>query len=163
MTTVNCHPYDETVDESQQRSLAKALVIFEKQEEERKREISAKIKRPNVSVYKGLFVFVGALVLLLSSVWFLGILGVSLSLRILVALIAGFITLIAFARKTITWLILVYQKVAPDALRLACVFEPSCSEYMLIAIEKYGVFRGVGKGINRLCRCRYPNGDIDYP
>jgi putative component of membrane protein insertase Oxa1/YidC/SpoIIIJ protein YidD len=34
---------------------------------------------------------------------------------------------------------------------------------MLMAIDKYGVVRGVWKGINRILRCKYPNGGIDYP
>ena len=38
--------------------------------------------------------------------------------------------------------------------RITCVFYPTCSEYMILAIEKYGVFKGVIKGIHRIGRCR---------
>lgn len=34
-----------------------------------------------------------------------------------------------------------------------CVFYPTCSEYMIAAIEKYGVFCGVMLGIKRILRC----------
>jgi putative component of membrane protein insertase Oxa1/YidC/SpoIIIJ protein YidD len=34
---------------------------------------------------------------------------------------------------------------------------------MILAIEKYGVVKGVIKGIRRILRCNYPNGGIDYP
>ncbi|PIP03766.1 MAG: membrane protein insertion efficiency factor YidD [Candidatus Yonathbacteria bacterium CG_4_10_14_3_um_filter_47_65] len=34
-----------------------------------------------------------------------------------------------------------------------CVFFPSCSEYTIHTIEKYGVIRGVFKGIKRIFRC----------
>ncbi len=44
-----------------------------------------------------------------------------------------------------------------------CRFEPTCSEYMRLSIEKYGTFPGIWKGIKRIRRCRYPNGGTDYP
>ncbi len=34
-----------------------------------------------------------------------------------------------------------------------CVFYPSCSEYTISAILKYGVFFGLFKGIKRVSRC----------
>jgi putative component of membrane protein insertase Oxa1/YidC/SpoIIIJ protein YidD len=34
---------------------------------------------------------------------------------------------------------------------------------MIMAINKYGLFRGVYKGIRRLLRCKPPNGGEDYP
>ena len=57
----------------------------------------------------------------------------------------------------------VYQRVAPDHIRDACVFTPTCSEYMILALKKYGFIRGVIKGIGRLKRCHYPNEGEDYP
>lgn len=67
------------------------------------------------------------------------------------------------SKRTIIWLVHFYQKYAPDEIRLKCVFEPSCSEYMVAAVEKYGTVKGVAKGINRLLRCHPPNGGIDEP
>ena len=63
----------------------------------------------------------------------------------------------------IVFLVRVYQRAAPVSLRRSCRFEPSCSHYMILAVEKYGAVMGVGKGINRLVRCRPPNGGVDYP
>ena len=60
-------------------------------------------------------------------------------------------------------LVRLYQRKAPDSLRGACLFTPSCSEYMILAIEKYGCFRGVCRGLGRLLRCHAPNGGEDYP
>ena len=57
----------------------------------------------------------------------------------------------------------VYQENAPRRIRMACRFEPSCSNYMKLAIVKYGAGKGVGLGVNRLLRCKVPNGGIDYP
>jgi len=38
-------------------------------------------------------------------------------------------------------------------LATACNFEPTCSEYTYQAIEKYGLFKGVHKGLKRIGRC----------
>jgi len=66
-------------------------------------------------------------------------------------------------REIIIWFIRIYQRYASEDIRLSCVFEPSCSEYMILSIKKYGAVRGCFKGIKRLLRCRYPNGGEDYP
>ncbi|MDR0908316.1 MAG: membrane protein insertion efficiency factor YidD [Spirochaetaceae bacterium] len=60
-------------------------------------------------------------------------------------------------------LIRLYQSKAPAELRASCRFEPSCSNYMILAIQKYGTFSGIMKGLHRIIRCHYPNGGIDYP
>jgi putative membrane protein insertion efficiency factor len=60
-------------------------------------------------------------------------------------------------------LILFYQKNAPKRIRQSCRFEPSCSNYMLLAIEKYGLIKGVTKGLKRIWKCKHPNGGVDYP
>lgn len=54
-----------------------------------------------------------------------------------------------------------YQKLAPASLRNCCRFEPSCSQYMILSIQKYGVLKGVARGCNRLKRCsiRYTGAD----
>lgn len=59
--------------------------------------------------------------------------------------------------------VLMYQAYAPMSLRDKCRFEPTCSTYMIMAIYKYGIIIGVAKGLNRLWRCKPPNGGIDLP
>jgi uncharacterized protein len=45
-----------------------------------------------------------------------------------------------------------------------CRFEPSCSEYMILAVRKYGPIYGVAKGVHRVCRCHPWNaGGFDPP
>lgn len=34
-----------------------------------------------------------------------------------------------------------------------CRFQPTCSQYMLDAVEKYGPWRGAWRGVKRLARC----------
>ena len=50
-------------------------------------------------------------------------------------------------------LILVYKKCVSPFLPHMCRFEPTCSTYMIEAIRKYGVVRGILKGVWRICRC----------
>lgn len=66
-------------------------------------------------------------------------------------------------KKAIICAVKIYQRFAPDSLRNKCRFEPSCSEYMILAVEKYGVIKGVLKGIDRLKRCNVNGGGFDYP
>ncbi len=77
---------------------------------------------------------------------------------------AALIIFIFICRKRILiCFVHLYQRYASDEVRLRCVFTPSCSEYMILSIEKYGVIRGIRKGLNRLQRCHLPNGGEDYP
>ncbi len=71
--------------------------------------------------------------------------------------------IIIFIKRVFVWLVKLYQRVAPDSVRNRCRFEPSCSQYMILAIEKYGFFKGVKKGWDRLKRCVPPNSGYDLP
>lgn len=42
-----------------------------------------------------------------------------------------------------------------------CRFQPTCSQYMLDAVEKHGPFRGGWRGVKRICRC-HPFGGSGY-
>lgn len=42
-----------------------------------------------------------------------------------------------------------------------CRFTPTCSNYMIDAINEFGVFKGIKLGIKRILRCR-PHGDFGY-
>jgi putative component of membrane protein insertase Oxa1/YidC/SpoIIIJ protein YidD len=49
------------------------------------------------------------------------------------------------------------------ALNIRCVYEPSCSEYMILAIAKHGLIRGILAGVRRISRCRGGFDKVDYP
>lgn len=76
---------------------------------------------------------------------------------------AGLLYCIFLRRFLLTGLIRLYQHFAPDRIRNRCMFEPSCSEYMLQAVRKYGAFRGLVRGIRRLKRCNARGGGFDPP
>jgi len=46
-----------------------------------------------------------------------------------------------------------YKRCISPFLPSACRFHPTCSEYMIEAVDKYGALRGVGMGLMRLARC----------
>lgn len=46
-----------------------------------------------------------------------------------------------------------YKRWISPLLPSACRFSPTCSEYMMEAIERHGVARGLGLGARRLLRC----------
>lgn len=50
-------------------------------------------------------------------------------------------------------LLRVYKRWVSPMIPSACRFHPTCSEYMMGAIQKHGLLRGVGKGLLRLLRC----------
>ena len=58
-----------------------------------------------------------------------------LSARILIALIRG------------------YKYLVSPLFPPACRFYPTCSAYTVEAITKYGVIRGIAKGLWRILRC----------
>jgi putative membrane protein insertion efficiency factor len=54
------------------------------------------------------------------------------------------------------FLIKIYQIALSPFYPLRCRFKPTCSEYMVQAIRKYGIFKGFWLGAKRIGRCR-PN------
>ena len=46
-----------------------------------------------------------------------------------------------------------YKLCVSPMLPSACRFYPTCSEYMLQAVEKYGAARGIWRGLKRLAKC----------
>jgi putative membrane protein insertion efficiency factor len=46
-----------------------------------------------------------------------------------------------------------YQKFISPALPPSCRFSPSCSQYTLEAVSKYGALKGLWLGLRRLIRC----------
>ncbi len=82
---------------------------------------------------------------------------------IMPALIITIVYVALGLKKAIISCVKIYQRLAPEAIRRRCRFEPSCSEYMLLAIEKYGLSKGLAMGIKRLKRCNINHCGYDYP
>ena len=50
-------------------------------------------------------------------------------------------------------LIKIYQNTWSRVMPPSCRFAPTCSQYTLEAIQKYGILKGVGLGVRRIARC----------
>ncbi|OWV19401.1 hypothetical protein B7982_14125 [Fibrobacter sp. UWB2] len=87
----------------------------------------------------------------------------SIVFYIAVTIISFFIALSIFSKRILIGLIHVYQRYAPESRRRMCLFKPTCSEYALLALNKYGSIRGTIKTIDRLKRCKGGKYHIDYP
>lgn len=49
--------------------------------------------------------------------------------------------------------------------RIICRFYPTCSEYAILVLNKYGIFKGIFLATDRIKRCNINNTDscFDYP
>jgi hypothetical protein len=56
-------------------------------------------------------------------------------------------------KKAVLFLIKIYRNYLSPFKLQCCRFYPSCSQYAVEAVEKYGVFKGLLKGIKRILRC----------
>lgn len=152
----------ETISNSKEESIAKALQLLQGGV-----STNTPLQRPNISTVKtlGLFVLWVAIIcgLIFLCLYVGPVFNIPTYVLHLVATVGCLLIIAAKAKSFIKSAVLLYQKHAPEEMRRSCLFEPSCSEYMLLAIEKYGVIVGVCKGIHRLSRCHHPNGGVDYP
>jgi uncharacterized protein len=56
-----------------------------------------------------------------------------------------------------------YQRTISPALPARCKYHPSCSEYAVQAVRRYGVLRGVVLAGWRLLRCNpWSHGGVDF-
>ena len=119
------------------------------------------LRRPKVS-YKN---FILALVLFIAGLSAAVVLSNLYLIPYTVYLSIAFslVYILIIGKKAVIWLVHLYQSKASDDTRLRCRFEPSCSEYMIRSVNKYGFLKGTFKGIRRVIRCHAPNGGIDYP
>ncbi|NPA14378.1 MAG: membrane protein insertion efficiency factor YidD [Aquificae bacterium] len=66
--------------------------------------------------------------------------------------------------KFFIFLIRIYQKTLSPFLGHSCRYEPSCSNYAILALQKYGLIKGSLKAIWRILRCNpWSKGGVDYP
>jgi len=67
-------------------------------------------------------------------------------------------------KRLISECLLLYKRFLSPLLPRSCRFSPTCSEYVRVAVLKYGPWRGLYLGAGRVLRCQplHPGG-IDLP
>jgi hypothetical protein len=61
-------------------------------------------------------------------------------------------------------LVRLYQWTLSPFIGRQCRFTPTCSNYFIGAVQKYGAWRGAWRGILRICRCHpFHPGGYDPP
>jgi len=57
-------------------------------------------------------------------------------------------------KKLLILIIRFYQKwVSPIKIKPTCRFYPTCSQYAIDALSKYGIFRGIILAVKRVIKC----------
>jgi uncharacterized protein len=56
-------------------------------------------------------------------------------------------------KKIVIKFIQLYQYFLSPLLGNRCRFSPSCSEYMMTAVDQFGIFKGLWMGLKRLLKC----------
>ena len=138
--------------------------LFNDEQDPRSSVYKRKLIRPKISLIKTLLLYILLPALAITAVLVL-LNYIGLSETNIVIIVAAILLAYIFltTKRMFICAIKLYQKYAPDSLRNKCRFEPSCSEYMILAIEKYGLIKGLQKGICRLKRCNIDGGGFDFP
>lgn len=79
-------------------------------------------------------------------------------------ILASFSLTVLFVRlrSILIFLVELYQIIAPQSIRSYCRFEPSCSSYMIMCLQKFGAYRGLVRGLKRIYRCGHGDGGFDW-
>lgn len=134
-------------------------------------ETNKKLIRPKINYVKVFFNIVLTLLFDALVTWFVVsqilvpeyVKQAKISYYIILFIILLVLYLIIRSKSIVIFIIRLYQRYGPYEVRCMCLFVPNCSEYMILAIEKYGLIKGIKKGIDRLRRCHAPNFGVDYP
>ncbi len=67
-------------------------------------------------------------------------------------------------KKAVITFLKLYQKFISPLYPASCRYYPSCSDYAILSVEKYGVIKGLLKAVWRVLRCNpFSKGGVDYP
>lgn len=139
----------------------------EEQELVRKYVIECPLCRPPVT-YSKAFAIVFAAVICMAIIavvgfFLLSLLGFSLNVFFYISIYLFLVALI-FLRRLAVLCIQLYQHYAHEEVRRRCLLKPTCSEYAIIVIKKYGfVIGSIKTWIRLVYKCRGNVYYIDEP
>ncbi|MBQ2682916.1 MAG: membrane protein insertion efficiency factor YidD [Thermoguttaceae bacterium] len=69
-----------------------------------------------------------------------------------------------FFSAVLIGLVRFYQITISPLIGPCCRYTPTCSQYFILAVQKYGPLRGAWKGCRRILRCHpFHEGGEDWP
>lgn len=76
--------------------------------------------------------------------------------------------ILRFPGRVLGWILIglvrIYQMLISPMIGSHCRYQPTCSEYFIQAVRKYGPLIGAWKGVCRILRCHpWHPGGIDPP
>lgn len=78
--------------------------------------------------------------------------------------IGNVVCLALFGKRLLIGAVQLYQRYAPEEVRRKCLCKPTCSEYAILALQKYNLPKAACKIYIRLFKtCRGIHYGIDYP
>ncbi|MEZ0360652.1 MAG: membrane protein insertion efficiency factor YidD [Hydrogenobacter sp.] len=67
-------------------------------------------------------------------------------------------------KKVFLTILKLWRKFVSPLYPPSCRYYPTCSEYAIMSVEKYGIVKGGLKAMWRLLRCNpFSKGGVDYP
>ena len=60
---------------------------------------------------------------------------------------------IDFLKSILILMVRIYQRCISPLFPPTCIYIPTCSEYFIEAVRKYGPFKGAWLGVKRILRC----------
>lgn len=139
----------------------------EERELVRKYVMERHLYRPNITFAKATVIVFSALcgttILAIASYFVLSLLGISFNKQIFFS-VFFLIAFALFARWFAILAVKLYQQYASEDIRRRCLLKPTCSEYAIIVLKKYGFLIGSIKIWIRLnYKCRGNVYYIDEP
>jgi putative membrane protein insertion efficiency factor len=143
------------------QAIAKKLLC--NPEDPRSAEYQRSLIRPSINWVFVVLACLFSLILTLLVFFVSKMCGLSVANSIFVSLVFLFVFFLLNVKHVTIKVIRIYQRYAPDSIRDKCRFEPSCSQYMVMVIQKYGFIKGLIMGIKRIRKCNSEGGGYDYP
>ena len=141
--------------------IPKSLVLTEEEEKAKKK----RLERPKFSIKRILIEILLLMLVIATPILVFFVLLNHIELWIKICGYTGFyiLYLVIRLKSLVIFMIRAYQRFAPMETRERCNMVPNCSNYMILAIKKYGLIKGMNKGWKRLKRCGQSENNIDYP
>lgn len=141
--------------------MTEKCLLSKEQKEAREYCLFRPLERPKLKWSKVLGILIGVEILVSS-------LSYALSLwrgTFLIYYIPGnLLCFISTGKQILIGIVKLYQRYAPEETRRKCLYKPTCSEYAILALKKYGLVKGLYKIYIRLFKtCRGIEYSIDYP